>query len=111
MEKKKITDEEITSGIFQEIELTMKRIEESHKNESLKKVLKRDTYSQMKDKGLWDARAIANEYVLISKKQSAYSAGLRQYIVVIFETASTNFWAKQAKKELDAKGNKKRGKK
>lgn len=111
MRKKKITDEEITEGIFQEVELTMKRIEESHEAASLKGVLKRDAYSQMRDKGLWDAKTIANQYVLISKKQSQYSVGIRQYIVTIFEVASTNFWAKKAaeqrKREQASKGNKK----
>lgn len=97
MRKKKITDEEIAEGIFQEVEFTMKRFEESHKiAETTKGPLKSDSYSQMVDNGLWDARRIVSEYLLIKKKESRYSAGIRQYIVTIFEVASTNFWAKKS---------------
>ena len=113
MRKKKITDEEIAEGIIQEVEFTMKRVEESHTNAvATKGPLKSDSYSQMVDNGLWDARRIVSEYLLIKKKESRYSVGIRQYIVTIFEVASTNFWAKKAaeqrEREVASKGNRKK---
>lgn len=113
MSKEKITDQEIADGIFEEMKLSMKRVEDAHSDASKDGELKRDAYSCMKDEGLWDAKTIISEYLVIKEKKSVLPANLRQMIILLFEVASTNFWAKQAKKamdEQDAKGNKKRGK-
>ena len=111
MSKAKITDKEIADGIFEEVTLSMKRVEESHSKASLNGPLKSDAYSRMVDEDLWDAKTIISEYLVIKEKKSALPASLRQMIILLFEVASINFWAKQAKKEQDAKGKRKRVKK
>ncbi len=111
MSKAKITDKEIANGIFEEVGLAMERIEEAHSDEGREGPLKRDAYSRMRDAGLWDAKTIISEYLVIKEKKSALPASLRQMIILLFEVASTNFWAKQAKKEQDAKAKRKRVKK
>lgn len=111
MSKKKITDQEIADGIFEEIKLSMKRVEDAHSDASKDGELKRDAYSRMKDEDLWDANTIISEYLVIREKKSILPASLRQMIILLFELASTNFWAKQAKKEKDAKAKRKQGKK
>ena len=110
MRKEKITDQEIANGIFEEVGLSMERIEEAHSDEGREGPLKRDAYSRMRDAGLWDAKTIISEYLVIKEKKSTLPVSLRQMIILLFELASTNFWAKQAKKQMDAKGKGKRGK-
>ena len=111
MRKEKITDQEIADGIFEEMRLSMKRVEDAHSKAGKEHELKSDAYSRMKDEGLWDAKTIISEYLVVKEKKSALPVSLRQMIILLFETASTNFWAKQAKKEQDAKAKRKRGKK
>ena len=96
MKQKKITDEEIADGIILEVEMLMKRIEDSHNTaEAAKGPLKSDFYTQMKHNDIWDAKRIVQEYVLITRKGSQYPSNIRRYIKEIFKMASTNFWAKR----------------
>ena len=99
MSKEKLSDKEIADGILVEVELTMQRIKHAH--EEYEGELKSDAYSRMQEEGWWNAKKILDEYVSVMNKKSCLPANLRQMIVVIFETASTNFWAKQIKKEND----------
>ena len=101
MSKEKLSDKEIADGILVEVELTMQRIKDAHEKASKHGELKSDAYSRMQEEGWWDAKKILDEYVSVVNKKSCLPANLRQMIVVIFETASTNFWAKQIKKEND----------
>lgn len=101
MRKKKITDEEIADGIFEEMKLSMKRVEDAHSDASKDGELKRDAYSRMKDEGLWDAKTIISEYLVIKEKKSVLPANLRQMIILLFEVASTNFWTKKAFTQRD----------
>lgn len=99
----KKTDEQIADGIVIEVRNTMRRIEESHKKADLDGELKSDSYSRMKEEGLWDAQTIINEYLLIKRKKSCYPAAIRQLCIAIFSVASTNCWAKQIKDEQSQK--------
>ncbi len=101
MEKQNLTDKEIADGIFTEVELTMQRIQDAHDEALTHGEFKRDAYSRMKGEGWWDARKILDEYIIIKKKESVLPVNLRLMIIAIFELASTNFWAKQIKKESD----------
>lgn len=99
--EKKLSDSEIAEGIFTEVELTMQRIQNAHEKASKDHELKSDAYSRMKNAGWWEARKILDEYIKIRNKESELPAELRQMIIVIFELASTNFWAKQIKESSD----------
>lgn len=99
----KKTDEQIADGIVIEVRNTMRRIEESHKKADLDGELKSDSYSRMKEEGLWDAQTIINEYLLIKRKKSCYPTAIRQLCIAIFSVASTNYWAKQIKDEQSQK--------
>lgn len=112
MDKKKLSDEEIADAILEEVGFTMMRIEDAHKKASKDHELKSDAYSRMKAEGWWNAKKILNKYPIIQKKESLLPSNIRQMIVTIFELASTNFWAKQVRKESETKNRKrtKRGK-
>lgn len=84
-----------------EVTNTKKRIEYEHRKAPRKGPLESDAYSRMQKEGLWDAKKILDEYISVKDKNSCLPVSLRQMIVVIFETACTNFWAKQIKKESD----------
>jgi len=96
MKSEEKLDQEIASGIFAEVKLTMQRIEYSHRAAPVP--LKSDAYSQMVRAGYWDARKIISTYLLIQKKECKASANIRSMIVTIFQAASTNFWAKKVYK-------------
>lgn len=96
MKSEEKLDQEIASGIFAEVKLTMQRIERSHK--AAPGPLKSDAYSQMVRSGYWDAKKIISTYLLIQKKECKASANIRNMIVTIFQAASTNFWAKKVYK-------------
>ena len=97
MTKEEKLDKEIASGIFQEVKLTMRRIERSHRKSPAE--LKSDAYAQMVRAGCWDDRKIISMYLLIQKKECKASANIRQMVVSIFRAASTNFWAKRIHKK------------
>lgn len=97
MEKK--SEKQIAEDIATEVLLTMKRIEKAHNEVAHETQLKSDAYSRMKDDGMWDERKIIEEYLRIKEKKSILPAAIRQLCVAIFETASTNYWAKQIREE------------
>lgn len=99
----KKSDKEFFDGIVTEVGNTMKRIEKAHEKAGLNGDMKSDTYSWMKEEGLWNAKDIIKEYMLIKKKMSIYPSAIRQMCIYIFSCASTNYWAKQIKEERESK--------
>lgn len=88
-------DKEIAEGVLGEVKSVMAFIDAQHSKAALRGPLKRDAYSQTKAAGLWDAGKIIAEYPAIRKHESRLSANVRRMVALIFESASTNFWAKR----------------
>lgn len=103
-------DKQIAKDLEREIKATMKRVTDAHNKAAKKGPLKSDAYSRMKKEGLWKARFIISEYMVIKKSNSKLPSELRKMIIMIFSTASTNLWAKRiyTKNKTKADENEKR---